>query len=137
MAFLPTLYFHMLPVSCFIGDIMMRVNVKNRYQGILEICISRVYSSSVQFFVNGIAKTKLATLPFLYCGTFVKKTLVCDNSHRESCDFCGRKSLIVQENCGTLLIFFRGLVSSREFRPFYICDVVLLNSQHHHSSFPK
>ena len=44
-----------------------------RYQWILEVYyISRLQTSLVQFLSDGTAKTKLATLEFLYCLDFVK-----------------------------------------------------------------
>ena len=38
----------------------------------MDVHISRLPTSSVQFPCSGIAKTKLAILAFLYCGEFVK-----------------------------------------------------------------
>ena len=38
----------------------------------LELCILKLISSLILFISNGRAKTKMAKLPFLYCGEFMK-----------------------------------------------------------------
>ena len=46
-----------------------------RYHWVSQQHISRLQNSSIQFLSNGTAKTKLATLTFLYCEKFVKPLL--------------------------------------------------------------
>ena len=71
MALMPTWYSHFSSLFA-IYDFC---NHGIRYQWKQEFYISMFKTSSVLFISNGTAKTKLAILPFLYCGEFVKTSI--------------------------------------------------------------
>ena len=73
LALFPTLYSHIIAVSFFICNIDVS-KCEIRYQLMYLVYTSVMQTSLVKFLSNGLAKTKLAILAFLYClycGEFV------------------------------------------------------------------
>ena len=68
---MPTLYYYIFAVSSlFAPDGVCKCEIQ--YQWVLELCILKLPSSLILFISNDRAKTKMAILPFLYCGEFMK-----------------------------------------------------------------